>query len=96
MKKKRIMNVVKTSYEELEKQWGFFPHYPPQNPAKVFVRHELYIRCNVKGKVNWDLSPVYTKQELEERGNFNIVEKIEEIVAEELIESTTGKGLIQV
>ena len=59
----KTLNVKKTNIHELEKHWGFKP--PVMDPV-------LYIRCNVKGSVNWEKSPVYTYQELLERGNYII------------------------
>lgn len=60
------LNVRKTSAEELNKKWGFFPPRP-------WVGRDLFIRCNRKGNVNWDVAPVYTSEELITRNNVSIL-----------------------
>ena len=58
------LNVRKTSISEVRKMWGI--------PA-VFESNELYIRCNSKGDVRWDIAPVYTGEELIQRDNVTIL-----------------------
>lgn len=59
----KTLNVKKTSNEELEKKWGFYP----------ILSGVIYIRCNSDGEVNWDKAPVYSASELVGRNNVNIL-----------------------
>lgn len=52
----KTLNVVKTNPGELAKKWGFYPSLP----------NELYIRCNQKGVINWEIAPVYTWKEIQQ------------------------------
>lgn len=60
----RTLNVKKVSKNKVEQKWGC------QLP--LIWSNVLYIRCNVKGKVNWNKSLVYQPNELLERGNYVI------------------------
>lgn len=53
----RNLNVKATNKAELTKRWGFSPI--GYSPSDV-----LYIRCNAKGHIKWDTSPVYQAYEL--------------------------------
>jgi hypothetical protein len=57
----RILYVKQTNNIELAEKWGF--DFSPS------FRGELFIRCNVKGEINWDKAPVYRLEELFKRGN---------------------------
>jgi len=62
----KILNVKSTNKEEIEEVW--------QLPLPENLNNkELFIRCDSKGSVNWESAPVYTKEELEERGNYQII-----------------------
>lgn len=61
------LNVKVTSIAELTEKWGF-------NPG-LFLKGDLYIRCNSKGDVNWKNAPVYRSTELIERNNVKILGK---------------------
>lgn len=61
----RMLNVKRTSNEELTKQWRFNPN----------LKGKLFIRCNAAGNVNWDKSPVYNADELIEKEKVNIINK---------------------
>jgi hypothetical protein len=53
-KKTKTLNVKKTSNEELLIKWGFITCF----------KGEIFIRCNSKGHVNWDIASVYSKNSL--------------------------------
>lgn len=61
----KTLNVKRTNNLELAKEWGF-----DFNPS---LSGELFIRCNAKGIINWEVAPVYNLNELLKRGNVNIV-----------------------
>ena len=61
----KTLNVKPTTINELVKQWGFVP--------PLLAKAPLYIRCNVKGVINWDKAPVYGAEELVGRNNVNII-----------------------
>ncbi|MGR3218493.1 MAG: hypothetical protein ACUZ8H_01565 [Candidatus Anammoxibacter sp.] len=63
----KTLNVKKTSLQELKEQWGFEPI--------LLIGREIYIRCNAKGEINWDVAPVYSHDELIERNDVNILYK---------------------
>jgi hypothetical protein len=67
---KRTLNVKKTDIVEVESHWGF---YPTIHGRPVGVQ-SIYVRCNVKGSVNWDKAPIYTACELLKRGNVNLID----------------------
>lgn len=58
-KKKRILHVKLTSSSEVTQKWGF-----PPFTALMEILMPLYIRCNVKGEVNWDAAPLYNQMDL--------------------------------
>lgn len=62
----KLLNVKKTVREEIEEVWQL----PCPN---VWFNKELFIRCNSKGIVDWENAPVYTKDELELRGDYQII-----------------------
>jgi hypothetical protein len=57
------LNVKHVTQKELEQKWSV------KLPVSFYLR-ELFIRCNKKGEVNWEVAPVYTKEELEKRGDY--------------------------
>lgn len=61
--KKKTLNVIRTNNKTLCEKWGFYPN----------LRGQLFIRCDKKANVNWEKAPVYGLQELEQRGNYNIL-----------------------
>lgn len=75
----RLLNVMQVSQKEIEENWNL---KLPQS----FYGCELFIRCNSKGKINWEVAPFYTKQELENRGDYQIIIVIdmEEVIKSEL------------
>jgi len=62
----KTLNVKPITKKQLEERWEM---KLPQS----FSNRELFIRCNKKGEVNWEVAPVYTKDELEKRGDYNIL-----------------------
>lgn len=72
------LNVKSVSPKEVAKQWKVNESMLPQTK-------ELFIRCNSKGEVNWEVAPIYRKEELEERGNYTILItiNIDEIIKSE-------------
>lgn len=56
------LNIKPTTKKELAEKWNMPVHFGG----------ELFIRCNAKGDVNWSKAPVYTKDELEQRGDYQI------------------------
>lgn len=75
----KLLNVIQVSQKEIEENWE------TELPLSFFNR-ELFIRCNSKGKVNWEVAPIYTKHELEKRGDYQIiiVINIDEVIQSEL------------
>ncbi len=65
MSTKKTLNVKKVTKKEVAEFWN--TDLPPKWPDV------LYIRCNVKGEVNWSIAPVYQPQELIERGSYNVI-----------------------
>lgn len=62
----RTLNVKRTTLKEVESIWKMkIPH---------FGKSEYFIRCNAKGEVNWEVAPLYDLQELEKRGNYQIIQ----------------------
>jgi hypothetical protein len=60
----RTLNVKKTTKKEVMSEWGFAP----------LKRSDiLFVRCNSKGEIKWDIAPIYEPIELLERGNYNII-----------------------
>ncbi|MBS1535331.1 MAG: hypothetical protein JST78_09655 [Bacteroidetes bacterium] len=55
----RTLNVKKTSVTEIAKEWGDTSLIPLH-----WTKVEIYIRCNAKGVVNWEIAPVYVASEL--------------------------------
>lgn len=62
----RILNVKKTTKNEIQQKCNT---RLPLNWAD-----DLYIRCNAKGIINWDLAPVYQECDLIAigRGNYKV------------------------
>ena len=65
MAARKIINVKKVTKKEVAECWNI------ELPFKW--SDILYIRCNVKGDINWDKAPIYQPQELIERGNYNVI-----------------------
>jgi len=63
--KKKTLNVKKKSKKEIQEKW--------ETTLMYNLPNTLYIRCNSKGEINWEIAPVYTINELEKRGNYNIL-----------------------
>lgn len=61
--KSKILNVVATDNKTLSEKWKI----------SVNLNGDLYIRSNYKGAINWEVAPVYSMEELNSRGNFNII-----------------------
>ena len=64
-RKLKTLNVKKVSKREIGNKWSSrlpfaFPDY-------------LYARCNKNGVINWEMTTVYQKRELEIYGNYNVV-----------------------
>ncbi len=57
--RKRTLHVKVTTRSEVAQNWGF----PPMT-ALMEITMPLYIRCNVKGEVNWDSAPLYNHMDL--------------------------------
>ena len=53
-KKTNTLNVKKTTNEELLIKWGFITSF----------KGEIFIRCNSKGNVNWEIASIYSKNSL--------------------------------
>jgi hypothetical protein len=81
------LNVKPVTQKELEQKWSV------KLPASFYLR-ELFIRCNKKGEVNWEVTPVYTKEELEKRGDYTILIllDINEFIGSSLIEQFSNFG----
>lgn len=60
------LNVVQTCFSEITKKWDV-------SIPLTYRYKELFVRCNAKGVVNWDKAPVYTRQELDLRGNYSVI-----------------------
>jgi hypothetical protein len=75
----KTLNVKSTTKNEVESKWGLKLPYG-------FTNKEIFIRCDSKGNVNWDNAPVYIKQELEERGDYQIIVNLDinEFIEKEL------------
>ena len=58
------LHVKKVSPKTVNNKWGFHAYR---------LHHVLYIRCNVKGNINWDKAPVYHAEELVGRDNVKIL-----------------------
>jgi len=59
----RTLNVKATSIMEIREKWG----------VVLPMSGDLYIRCNVKGEINWKNSLVYPAALLIERNNVHII-----------------------
>lgn len=57
------LHVKPTTVSEISKQWRF----TPPNRGMFDGTQPLFVRCNSKGVVNWDIAPVYTASELKGR-----------------------------
>jgi hypothetical protein len=68
--KKKLLNVRKTSVKEVAKMWEIDCS---MIPLKLVMSSEVYVRCNSKGFINWEVAPVYTKDELEKKPNYQII-----------------------
>lgn len=64
---KRLHVTPVTLLQLAEHGWPMYPF------AVKNLYRGLYIRCSQRGKVNWDIAPVYTADELIERDNVRIV-----------------------
>jgi hypothetical protein len=62
----RKLNVKKTNKEEVMRKWDIAT-------CPVKWADTMYIRCNAKGEVNWEVATLYQPNELIERGHFNIL-----------------------
>lgn len=62
---KRVLNVKETTKKEVQQKWG--------TPLPLLWPDTLYIRCNTKGIVNWEIAPVFRPEELIKRGNYNVI-----------------------
>ena len=69
--KKKLLNVRKTSVKEVLKMWEMDSS---MIPLRLALASEVYVRCNSKGFINWEVAPVYTKEELEKKPNYQIIE----------------------
>lgn len=67
MAKQKTLNVKRTNRDEISKQWGFEYYGSTVEP--------LFIRCNAKGAVNWEVAPIYRLSQLIKRGKYNIILK---------------------
>jgi hypothetical protein len=64
----KTLNVIRTTANELATNWGV--------PIGIVNSLEhLYIRCNAKGIVNWDVAPMYKHSELIKRGSYNVLDR---------------------
>lgn len=62
------LNIKKTTPKELVANGWFIETIP-----FIWRFTPIYIRCNAKGKVNWDVAPVYPYTELIERDNVKVI-----------------------
>lgn len=58
--KRRTLYVKEVTREELSKKWDFNVSISLNNSRS----EPLYIRCTKSGKVNWEMAPIYTAQQL--------------------------------
>lgn len=65
------LNVKKVTKSELSEKWGFYIG------SLIRSQFQLYIRCNAKGKINWDKAPVYNSQEIDAIRRLRIVNIVE-------------------
>lgn len=65
LRNKRVLNVKETSKKEVQQKW--------ETPLPLLWPDTLYIRCNAKGVVNWEIAPVFRPEELIKRGNYNVI-----------------------
>lgn len=63
---KRTLNVKKVTTKDLIDAWGPDTLIPPG------WYRIMYIQCNAKGEVRWDIASVYHPNELVERGNYKV------------------------
>lgn len=56
---KRTLNVKVTTIGEITENWGFTPCTPFME-----VIMPVYVRCNVKGQVNWEKTSIYNHMDL--------------------------------
>ena len=63
--KRKTLNVIETCESEITTMWG--------NPP--LLRHKLFVRCNAKGEIDWEIAPVYKESELLRRGSYNILKR---------------------
>lgn len=60
------LNVKRTTLFEIVKHWG-------DGLPRKWLNTTLFIRCNAKGIINWEKSPVYECEELIQRDNVTII-----------------------
>ena len=60
------LHVKETSVREIRSKWG-------DCIPKKWLGELLFIRCNAKGVINWEKSPVYSAEELIEKDNVKII-----------------------
>jgi hypothetical protein len=70
----KTLHVKIVTRQQVVREWGLTP--PPNslfcdNPLGA---QQCYIRCNIKGVVNWEKAPIYSLKELIERNDVKIVE----------------------
>lgn len=65
LRNKRVLNVKETSKKEVQQKWD--------TSLPLLWPDTLYIRCNAKGVVNWEMAPVFRPEELIKRGNYNVI-----------------------
>ena len=65
LRNKRILNVKETTKKEVQQIW--------ETPLPLLWPDTLYVRCNAKGLVNWEIAPVFRPEELIKRGNYNVI-----------------------
>lgn len=56
----KTINVIQITKQVLEIKWGF-------KILTISSAEPLFIRCNAKGSVNWEVASVYKKQELADK-----------------------------
>jgi len=57
--KTRTLNVKLTTIDEITEKWGFTPPTPFRD-----ILMPIYVRCTVKGEVNWDKTHLYCHMDL--------------------------------
>lgn len=67
MSKNKLLNVIQTSKNEVERKWG--------TQLPILYPNTLYIRCNSKGIVNWNIAPIFRTEELKIRGKYKVIKK---------------------